>query len=92
MVSATDSSQVLVILEFLTLEIDVANVKNFVSEIKRLSNLIFYLLSRVAGESISTQEGESNTRLIKPHNGMIIYDNHQMSSYSVSLAVTIRLP
>lgn len=52
MVSATDSSQGLLILEFLTFEVDVSNVKNFVSEIKRLSNLIFYLLSGVAGESI----------------------------------------
>ena len=76
--SATDSSQVLLILEFLTFEIGVSNVKIFVSEIKRLSNLIFFfvLLSDVAGESILTQEGESNTRLIKPHNGMIIYVNH----------------
>jgi len=80
MVSASDSSQVLLILEFLAFEIDVSNVKNFVSEIKRLSNLIFYLLSRVAGESILTQEGESNARLIKPHNEMVIYVNHQMSS------------
>ena len=79
MVSATDSSQGLLILEFLTFEIDVSNVKNFVSEIKRLSNLIFYLLSGVAGESILTQEGESNTRLIKPRNGMIIYVNNRIS-------------
>jgi hypothetical protein len=79
MVSATDSSQGLLILDFLTFEIDVSNVKNFVPEIKGLSNLIFYLLFGVAGESILTQEGESNTRLIKPHNGMIIYINNQMS-------------
>ena len=79
MVSATDSSQGLLILEFLTFEIDVSNVKNFVSEIKRLSNLIFYLLSGVAGESILTQEGESNTRLIKPRKGMIIYVNNRIS-------------
>jgi hypothetical protein len=80
MVSATDSSKVLLILEFLTFEIDVSNVKNFVSAIKRLSNLIFYLLSRVSGDSILTQEGGRNARLIKSHNGMVIYVNHQMSS------------
>jgi hypothetical protein len=52
----------------------------FVSEIKRLLNLVFYLLSRVAGESILIQEGEINTRLIKPLNGMTVYVDHKMPS------------
>jgi hypothetical protein len=39
MVSATDSSQVLSILEFLTFEIDVSNVNNSVSEIARDSGI-----------------------------------------------------
>ena len=70
----------LLILEFLIFEIDVSNFKNFISEIKRLSNLISCFLYCVAGEGVLTREGESNTRLIKPHNEMIIYINHQMLS------------